>query len=123
MKFWEALREMQENGRKCVIAGKTDGGYYSYLRDDNGYAIYYRSQECRGASASSKILIDSFHLCSDWQLVEEPRKVKLFRYYYNAGEEDIIGSSHWTTESFKDYTKNYYRPVLLKTEEKEIEIL
>jgi hypothetical protein len=59
-----------------------------------------------------------------WEIYEEPKPIKLYRYTYKRGEDISFNQSYWTSHGWMMYKAMYLLSLdsLVKTEEKDVEL-
>ena len=115
LRLWELERDGTE-----YIYERFEGDYvikvrYKFIDND----LHYYDLGCKRWMKSHQylgVLLERYFIkCEE---PAEPKKIKLFRYTYDRGD-DVIEQGSWSTYRWIA-TKELYK--LLKTEEKEIEV-
>lgn len=103
MRFWEAIREIQENGKKCFAVGRSEYYFWGDVLD----------VPCLKNSLGEEVRPNSWLMRAEWRFCEEPKqkkKVTLYRQTFKGAcghyqtpwqESMMLGSVHTETKTIE----------------------
>lgn len=108
MKFWEAMKEATENGKK-IGCGNWGDNIYLYVNKDDGYLYWYSGEICEEA-------IDT--ISNEWEVYEEKKEVdeKFKEFYHYLKDENGFTNGQYGefiyNNNLEDHLLKFYQQLL-----------